>query len=150
MKKCLLLILFENWASLFCDWMNISHPTHLPTKKTAHKGEPVWGSKFDKWELEECSLKRGKVAVIKMAAFPQLLFFGAKMAALAAVAGRARSWLLEGGEFREGPGASSCPLFPSQSTGKGKFLTGSLNVNHGGDTPSFLCLFALFLVLATA
>lgn len=55
------------------------------------------GSKYDTWELEECSLKRGKVAVIKWQAFFQLLFSRAKMAALLTAVERARSWLLEGG-----------------------------------------------------
>ena len=47
------------------------------THKKLRRGEPVWGSKFDKWELEECSLKRGKVAIIKMAVlFPATVFWG--------------------------------------------------------------------------
>ena len=43
--------------------------------------------------------KKGKVAVIKMSAFSQLLFSGAKMAALSTDVERARSWLLEGGDL---------------------------------------------------
>lgn len=83
LKKRLLLILFDYRASPLCDWMNVSQPTHLPPpKKQLTRGEPVWGSKSDKWELEECSLKRGKAITIWMGALSQLLFSGAKMAAL--------------------------------------------------------------------
>lgn len=135
-KKCLRLILFGNWASSLCDWMNISHPTHLPhsqnkqTNRQLTRGEPVWGSKFDKWELEECSFKRGNV-VIKWQPFPQLLFLGPRWLP--------SSQMLKGqdhGFWREvslggRTGASSC-LLPSQHIGRGRFLTDSLNVNHGG------------------
>lgn len=70
--------------------MNISHFTRIPphSKKQKQKQkqltrvEPVLGSKFDKWELEECSFKKGKVAVIKMAAFFPATVSRAKMAAL--------------------------------------------------------------------
>lgn len=46
----------------------------------------------------------------------------------------------------ERPGASSCPLLTSQSIGRGRlFLTGFLNVNHGGKghsiPPLSLCTF---------
>lgn len=58
------------------------------------------GSRSDKWELEEYSFKREKVTVIETAAFfPTTVFFRAKMAALPATTGRARSWLWGGGEF---------------------------------------------------
>lgn len=57
------------------------------------------GSEFDKWELEECSSKREKLLSSKCQPFSQLLFSGAKMAALSTDVERARSWLLEGGEL---------------------------------------------------
>ena len=52
----------------------------------------------------------------KWQSFSQLLFFGAKMAALSTDAERARSWLLEGGGLAGGTGAASCLLTPSQQT----------------------------------
>ena len=135
LKKCLLLTLLDNWASPRCDWMNIAHP---PTSPQTHKnkkltrGEPVQGSKSDQWELEECSLKRGKVVALTTAAFFPATVSGAKMAALSTEADGARSWLLEGGGLGRGAGASSCLPSPSQRMERGGFSTGSLNVNHGG------------------
>jgi len=44
----LLLILFDDRASPLCDWMNISHPTHLPApkKKKKKKNSPQGEGKF--------------------------------------------------------------------------------------------------------
>jgi hypothetical protein len=104
------------------------------------------GEQFDKWELEECSLKVGKVAVIKMAAFlPATVFWGQDGCPLSNCG--------EGKIMAFGEVSLRRSLLPSPSLPvyrKGKFLTGSLNVNHGGVTLFLLCLFALFLVLATA
>lgn len=50
-----------------------------------------------------------------------------------------------GGEVSLGrPGASSCPLLASKYIERGRFLTGFLNVNHGGGhstPPLSLCTF---------
>lgn len=63
--------------------------------------------------------------------FSQLLFSGAKMAALSKDVERARSWLLEEDEFGRRDRSIPLPLILSDYT-EGRFLTGPLNVNHGG------------------
>lgn len=60
--------------------------------------------------------------------------------------GEGKIMALEGDEFGK---ASSCPFLTSQYIGGGLW-TGFLSVNPRGAAPVLLCLFALFLVLATA
>lgn len=118
--------------------MNISHFTRLlwPSKKKKNtqltRVEPVLGSKFDKWELEECSFKKGKVAVIKMAAFfSSYCFWSQDGCPQQMLKGQDHGFWKEVSLWGR-TGASSCLLLPSQPIKRERLLTGSLNVNHGG------------------
>lgn len=126
--------------------MDISNiPTSPPPqrKNQLTKGEPVWGNKFDVgvrgvWFQKEkdCFNQNDSLSL-------SYCFLGPR-------------WLpsdllwrgQDHGFWREvslgRPGASSCLLLTSKYTERGRFLTGFLNVNHGGGhstPPLSLCTF---------